>query len=613
MTSMIFRGGLVLLAISIGASANSADTLRLQEEARFASLLAAFRSDWPQFVDRRAGTPLRIRLEPKLGPEEFSIRNGRGIDVAAGSEVGVAWALSTLALDLLDGELAKGVTRQKPAYGFRGICLDVARRYHSPDTLRTLVRWCNLAKIRVVQLHLTDDQNWMFPTEVLKGVDRNNSHGKPAYTRQEITDLQCFAKARGVAVIPEIDLPGHSSLLVRHDPALFKIQGSPSEGCVNFGSPEVRKKLKLLLDETAKLFPDAPNIHIGGDEAWYPDAEKDPHMQEAMKSGKTPQDVFVDFVGELSDHVLKLGKIPIVWEGFHASEFAKSRIPKETLVVAWEGPYYPAKQLVPDGFRVVNAGWDPHYVVNHYPYDVNTLVPLERLLGWSPQKFGIVNWGNLEESGFQLQGVIQGSLMCWWEGHEWNALTLLPPRILAFGASLWDARKRPTYSQLVTTWKQAEATIKRPGETTLLSKKVTVERSLTTGKPIRFWGERDPQFGVEHLVDGIGEDPTAYWLAYPNPQSATIDLGAIQAVSRVQVVALWVGGQPTSYRVEGSSHGKVWTTLVDRSQNKEAPTSKGYTDAFPPVQVRYLRLTTLGSGLFPRTMSRILEVRAFSG
>jgi hexosaminidase len=600
---------------SLSSEAQEQATFRTELGGPFAHQLAAFQVDWRAFVDSTHGIPLRLRLNAKLAAEEFSINIGREVTIEAGTGIGAAWALATLATDLLDGELSRGITRQKPAYGFRGICLDVARRYHSPDTLRTLVRWCSLAKIRVVQLHLTDDQNWMLPTEVLKGVDRNNTHGKPAYTRRELIDLQSFANARGVAIIPEIDLPGHSSLLVRHDPALFKIQGSPSGGCVNFGFPEVRRRLKALLDETAKLFPEAPYIHIGGDEAWYPDAEKDPQMQAAMKAlgaGKGPQDVFVDFVGELADHVLKLGKTPIVWEGFHAGEFTKSRIPKETLVVAWEGPYYPAKQLVPDGFRVVNAGWDPHYVVNHYPYDVNTLVPLERLLGWTPQRFGIVNWGSLEEAGFRFQGPVQGSLMCWWEGHEWNALTLLPPRILASGASLWDARKKPTYGQLLATWRQAQAWIQSGGASQFPPKKeATVERSLTTGKPVQFWGERDPQFGVEHLVDGISDDPTAYWLAYPNPQSATIDLRSVQTVARIQVVSLWVGGQPTSYLVEGSSDGKVWQVLVDRPDNKEAPTSKGYTDTFPVVQVRYLRLTTLGSGLFPRTMSRILELRAF--
>jgi hypothetical protein len=223
-----------------------------------------------------------------------------------------------------------------------------------------------------------------------------------------------------------------------------------------------------------------------------------------------------------------------------------------------------------------------------------------------------VNWDSLEEAGFRFQGPVQGSLMCWWEGHEWNALTLLPPRILAFGASLWDVRKKPTYGQLLATWKQAQAWIQSSLTSKFPPKKeATVERSLTTGKPVRFWGERDPQLGVEHLVDGISDDPTAYWLAYPNPQSATIDLGSVQTVARIQVVSLWVGGQPTSYRVEGSSDGKVWQVLADRPNNKEAPTPKGYTDLIAASQVRYLRLTTLGSGLFPRTMSRILELRAF--
>lgn len=681
-----------LLLVAISLTAFEPDfRFKLNLEPSFSPQVLAFAKDGQVQIDPKASRKLQVQRNLKLGSEEFQISFGKDIVVEASTPRGAAWGLSSLGQKLLEGAPKSGTTRSKPDVQFRALNLDVARRYHSPSTLRSLIRWCNLAKISTLQLHLTDDQNWMLPTEVLKGVDRNNQHGRPAYTRAELTELQRFAEDRGVSIIPEIDMPGHSSLMVRHDPDLFQIQGSESKGCVNFGSPEVRQKLKTLLGEAAKLFPKAPYIHLGGDEAWYPNAERDPKMAASMKAlgdKMGPQEVFVDFLGEMAEHVLALGKTPIVWEGFHASEYAKRRIPKSTMVVAWEGPYYPAKQLQADGFRVINAGWDPHYVVNHLPYDVNTMVPLERVLRSSPQTFGIVAWADPRDASFKFQSPVEGSLMCWWEGHEWNAQTLLPPRILAFGASLWSKTSLPTYDRLLAQWRGFWGAIEVPafgfstavsgtvsgndgqftdrasfefvsrqkdvrfavrtdgreptvadlipkniftvsqsaivsvkaykngvsvGETRFFPmKKVSVQRSLTTGRRVSGSGERDPQFGVAHLVDGISDDPTGYWLAYPNGVSATIDLGSVQSVKRIQVVTHWQNGAPTSYRVEGSVDGRAWTGLVDRRSNREKSTPEGYVDALSAAaSVRYLRVSALGGELFPSTMSRILEVRAF--
>lgn len=681
--------GLIFAAISF-AQFEPDFRFKLNLEPLFSRQFQAFSKDWQVQIDPKAPRKLQVQRNLKLGSEEFQISFGKDIVVEASTPRGAAWGLSSLGRKLVEGSPLSGKIRSKPDIQLRGLCLDVARRYHSPSTLRNLIRWAGVAKVSTVQLHLTDDQNWMLPTEVLKGVDRNNQHGLPAYTRAELTELQRFAEDRGVLIVPEIDLPGHSTLLVKHDPAVFQIQGS-SGNCVNFGSTQVRGKLKALIDETAKLFPKAPYIHIGGDEASYPNAENDPAMKLAMQrlgEGMTPQDVFVDFIGELADHVIKLGKTPIVWEGFHASEFAKRRIPKQTMVVAWEGAYYRPARLQADGYRVINAGWDPYYTVNHFPYDVNTMVPLERLLNLKPQAFAVVEQIHPDIAPTMLKNPVEGSLMCWWEGHEWNAQTILPPRILAFGDSLWDTKTRPVYDRFLKGYRGTSAHLEEPafgfstavsgtvsgsdsqftdramftfeswqddlkfavrtdgreptvkdvisgnlfaltqsavvsvkaykngvsvGETQFFPmKKVTVQRSLTTGaKVTTTWG-RDPQFGVEHLVDGISDDPTGYWIAFPFAVDATIDLGSVKSIKRTQVVTQWQNGASTKYRLSGSVDSKKWVSLAAQDGPPVKATPEGYSETLPEaVPARYLKITSLGGELYPSTMGRILEVRAF--
>lgn len=428
----------------------------------FKSTIDAFTTDW-QIQTTPNGRTISIRKNPKLAPEEYKLNIERLMTIEASTPTGLAWALQSLGQQLASNKRG-AIIHDQPDVPFRSVSLDVARRFHSISTLKHLIRYCQAGKVRYIQLHLTDDQAWMFPTEVFNGVDKNNRTGRPAYTKAELKDLNDFANARGVTLIPEIDLPGHSTPLTTLDPDLLRIKDSESTNCIDFASPVVRAKLKQLLKEVAQTFPTSPYIHIGGDEAWYPTAEKDPDFAAAIaKLGPdaNPGTVFIDFVAEMAEEVIKLDKTPLVWEGFHASEFAKKRIPPQTIVIAWEGWYYPAKQLLPDGFKVINGGWDPYYVVNHYPYDLFTLAPLERLYSSDPNRFGIVAWADGHEPSFQFAPSKQliGSLMCWWEGHEWNAQKYLAPRIVAFGTSLWNRKGEQNYSNYLTRYSKLKSQI----------------------------------------------------------------------------------------------------------------------------------------------------------
>jgi len=584
----------------------------LPDGGPFAEQVAAFREDYPD-RDHAQGKRLRMVKDARLAEEEYHLTLGRTIEIRAATEIGAAWALETL-IQLPGQGVEKGEVRDKPARAFRAVSLDVARRYHSVSTLRSMVRWCKAAKVRTLFLHLTDDQNWMLPSEVVKGVDRFNTHGKPAYTRQEMRDLQAFAAARGVAIVPELDVPGHSSLLVRHDPALFQIQGSASSNCINFGSPKVREVVGRLLDEMAATFDRSPYLHIGGDEAWYPDAQKDPDMAEAMTrlgSGAGPAEVFADFVGFAAERVLARGKTPVVWEGFGRTDFARKRIPRETVVIAWEGHYYPPEQLVADGYRVVNGGWDPLYVVHHYPFPAMTLAPLPRLYAFDPNVFGHVTGpeGPLR-TDLAPHGSVMGGLLCWWEGPEWSAHQTLPLRILAFGARLWNPAGETDYALFLRRAGARIASLSA-GPTPDRSQRVSVVPNLAHRAKVVASVPEDPQFPASFLTDGFADDETAYWLGYPAPCSVTLDLGKPTALNRVDVVPFWSAGTGLRYRVETSLTGLAWWRVVDTTETETAPTPQGDTHRFSPVEARYIRIEAVSSRQFPPSMARIVEVRAF--
>lgn len=678
-------------SLTTGAALHLEDTFRIQCDRRFEGVRRAFVSDW-KLAESPRGAPLRIVHDPGLAAEAYHLTLDETITLSASTPTGAAWGLQTLG-QCLSASPSHGLeVRDEPDVSFRCLLVDVARRFHSMSTLRALVRWCQAGRVRYLQLHLTDDQNWMFPTRVLSGVDKNNQHGHSAYTAKELRDFQTFAADRGVTIIPEIDLPGHSSLLVRLDPRLYRFEGSESESCIDFASPAVRKKIKALLAEVAALFPDAPYIHLGGDEAWYPHAFRDPDMVAALiRLGRTSssESVFLEFLGEMADEVLRLKKTPLVWRGFQVGEEARRRLPRELVVVLWDGPPGDSDQLFATGFDVINAAWDPFYIVNHFPYDIDTLVPLQHLYGATRTRFRLVDPKGYAHSAMEVPSPerVRGTMLCWWEGREWNAHTTLPARILAYGARMWNAAGETDYGRFLERMPPAIERVERQaypfhmtvrgarnenasefegtlhvsltpyepgvrfawrtdGQVPLLSDrkerfsfhvgesavlaiqafrgeepvgetlfrpvhKVTVVSNLLLGKPLVATGAQDPEFPASRINDGVADDPIGYWLAYPNPQFAKIDLGHVVWLNRLEVVAAWESGQPARYKIWTSPDGNGWNTMVDATQQTDPATPEGYVHRFLPSPVRFVRLETARSPLFPPTVARIVEIRAF--
>ncbi len=441
----------------------------------------------------------------------------------ASTSTGLAWGLRATQ----DTFIGTSV----PQFAFRCVSLDVARRYHSVSTLRALIRAAAVAKIRFVQLHLTDDQNWMFPTTIFAGVSMLNRHKRPPYTVSELKELQEFASCRGVSLIPEIDLPGHSSMLVEKFPELA-IPTSASRSCVDFSNPVVRAKVKLLLAEVCSIFDRSTHVHLGGDEASYSG------MANAERE-------FLSFVGLMCSEISKAKKVPIVWEGFprSAESLTFRAAHPDLLVVSWEGMYYPPDALISDGFKIINAGWDPLYVVGHYPNDNYTMASPAQFARFDPYRFGhVVPFvrGKLSMDLARNSSTV-GAMMCWWEGHEWDALKFLPTRIIAFGERTWNARAVPSQARLDNLQRRWQASAGKldlgpakrsgdeaPSENLALGAKVTVD------------GLPSPEFPPSRLTDGIISDRMSYWMGYLSPQTAVSDettnehTNAIRAAIRVR-------------------------------------------------------------------------------
>jgi len=168
-----------------------------------------------------------------------------------------------------------------PAFKLRGWMHDVGRSFISIDELRREIDLLARFKVNTFHWHLTENQAWRLQIRAFPQLTADTSMTRFAgryYTQQECRELEAYAAERGVVIIPEVDMPGHSA-------AFERAMGHPMM------SPEGREELKVILGEVMEMFPLAPYIHIGGDETA----------------------VTAEFLQEMADVVHAGGKKVITW------------------------------------------------------------------------------------------------------------------------------------------------------------------------------------------------------------------------------------------------------------------------------------------------------------
>ncbi|MER5441598.1 family 20 glycosylhydrolase [Streptomyces sp. NPDC002790] len=194
--------------------------------------------------------------------------------------------------------------RDGPHFAWRGLMLDPARTFLSPDELRRLIDVAALYRLNVVHVHLTDNEGWRLQIPSLPALTSQGSAGKREfYTVAEYRDLQSYAAARHITLIPEIDLPGHCAALRR---ALPDLPPAPApEGLrgrysytppLDLADDTTRTTVSAVLAEVCAL-TDGPFVHVGGDEALGITADSFSHA-----------------VTELRETIRKFGKKPVCWQ-----------------------------------------------------------------------------------------------------------------------------------------------------------------------------------------------------------------------------------------------------------------------------------------------------------
>lgn len=308
---------------------------------------------------------IEVIYNEKFTGEEYSVSVRECVCVSAGTERGIACGLATV-LQLFQKKngtlyIDEVEIKDRPVSGYRGLMLDLARKRHTVDQIKTYIDICFYFKIKYLQLHFTDDQSYTLPSDVMPKICTTGA----AYTRMQIADICVYAQNRGIILVPEIDIPGHARPFIQAYPEIFSnnLSDGRTQNAICIGHDLSRPALKALIREVADMFPESPLIHIGGDEADLQQWADCPRCNAYMKRYGLADvhALYCQFIREMTDYVLSLGRIPVVWEGF--GEQYMSEISRSVLVIAWESLYCTPDRLLAGGFTVINASWEPLYIV----------------------------------------------------------------------------------------------------------------------------------------------------------------------------------------------------------------------------------------------------------
>ena len=392
------------------------------------------------------------------------------VTVASRDEAGAFYARQTLRQ--LGTPLPCVTIEDSPAFKWRGFMLDEGRHFFGKEVVKRCLDRMAEYKLNVFHWHLTEDQGWRIDLErfpelaqygsVRPDIVAHGSRGLPtrgdcvmtgmrygpyAYTAADIAEILAYAKERQIAVVPEVELPGHiQALLAAHPefsckgdlPRVPRVHYDISDEVLCAGNDEAIAFMERVYDEIVKLFP-GTYVHIGGDECPKKRWKGCPKCQARIKAlGLKDEEALQGWVTRhFTEYLAKKGRRAIGWDEVLAGE-----PPVETVIQCWRGVSYGTKatekghDIIPYTSTVFSV---PQGLKSADPYTYlspKSSITLEKAYRFNPLT-GIAD---------AARSHVLGSECVMWSECTWNIYDLewkLFPRMCAFAEALWSAPSEP--------------------------------------------------------------------------------------------------------------------------------------------------------------------------
>lgn len=448
--------------------------LRLQEQLRRATGFVL-----PVIVaehDVPGSYGIRFDRDDRLEDEGFELTvTPAGVRIGAATARGGHWGAHAL-LQLFPAAIYRAAplgavewrapareVRDAPKFGWRGAMLDVVRHFAPPRDIRRFIDLLAMHRLNTLHLHLTDDQGWRIeitrypkltevgswrPESQLGAAPNAEGDARPHggfYTKDDLREIVAYAAARGITVVPEIELPGHAQAAVAAYPELGVGDAAPETPWTRWGiNPVIFNAeestiafLADVLDEVIDVFP-SEYICIGGDECPKVQWRDDPRTQERMRElGVADEEALQSwFIGRIAAHLASRGRKLLGWD-----EILEGGLVDDASVLSWRGQVG-ALVAARAGHDVIACPVDSVYLdyreSDHpgEPIPVGTVTTVETAYGFDPVP--------PELDATEARHVLGGQANLWTE-HIDSTRAIdyhVFPRLCAVSEALWTRADR---------------------------------------------------------------------------------------------------------------------------------------------------------------------------
>lgn len=341
-----------------------------------------------------------------------------------------------------------------PRFSWRGFMLDEARHFFGKKKVKQLIDYMALYKLNRLHWHLSDEQGWRVEIKaypklaLIGGIGHNTDPFAPTqyYTQDEVREIVAYAYERGIEILPEFDMPGHATAMVKAYPEFSGgAKGSRKPNyTLNPGKEELYYFINRILKEVDALFP-FQTIHIGGDElkdgnsVWNDNAD----IQALMKRENLTSFLDVEhyFAHRVADSLFQMNNRIAAWD-----ELAGLDLPNEkTIIYAWRPDKLEMlRKAVEKDYNIVFSPRKPMY----FDYAQDSLQV--HGVGW--KKFGVNSYRKVYDWDYSTFDVdfSKGGKILGIQANMWTERVDTPdrldylvyPRIIALAENAWTAREQ---------------------------------------------------------------------------------------------------------------------------------------------------------------------------
>ncbi|MBF8961996.1 beta-N-acetylhexosaminidase [Pontibacter sp. FD36] len=404
--------------------------------------------------------------------------SGKDVTIRAKDTGGMVYGIQTL-LQLFpikqvrEAKIQDVYIKDYPRFAYRGMHLDVVRHMFPVEFIKKYIDYLAFHKFNTFHWHLTDDQGWRIEMESYPKLNTVASWRKetlighfkdePArydgtryggyYTKDEILEVINYASVRGINIIPEIDIPGHSRATIAAYPELSTRPDTTWNVATTWGmynrqnnvlqpNPATFQFLETVFQEVADLFP-YEYFHLGGDETskkWW---KEDPVSQQFIKDHnlKDEKGLQTYFVEQVASYLAAKGKKVIGWH-----EILEGDLSTSTLIMNWGGEKEGIAAAT-RGHQVIMAPGKPLYFDHYQSKDPNDSLAIH---GYNPLD-AVYNFEPIPAAlrERKLDHYIVGAQANLWTeyiGSEAKVEYMVFPRMTALSEVLWSPAEKKDFT-----------------------------------------------------------------------------------------------------------------------------------------------------------------------